>query len=164
MLGGRRGIYVTQLSVYTVENLNPFPNIRKTLNSATIKKHVPRHQPPAHHPNGNHMNVTTGDKKVTTYHMRDPQGSVLAVYEHKHGDSDNGTFTLAEQHLYGAGRLGMRKRDLALNTGNANESMTFTIPMIIMIVFIDTESGDIELTGCSNAFSIEPPLPHKGEK
>ena len=47
---------------------------------------------------------------------------MLAVYEHKHGDSDNGTFTLAEQHLYGAGRLGMRKRDLALNATNANET------------------------------------------
>ena len=67
-------------------------------------------------------NVTTGDKFVTTYYVRDPQGNVLAVYEHKHGDSDNGTFTLAEQHLYGAGRLGMRKRDLALNATNANES------------------------------------------
>ncbi|MCR5496807.1 MAG: hypothetical protein K6F48_03115, partial [Paludibacteraceae bacterium] len=67
-------------------------------------------------------NVTMGDKFVTTYYVRDPQGNVLAVYEHKHGDSDNGTFTLTEQHLYGAGRLGMRKRDLALNTGNANES------------------------------------------
>ena len=68
-------------------------------------------------------NTTDGtDKFVTTYYVRDPQGNVLAVYEHKHGDSDNGTFTLAEQHLYGAGRLGMRKRDLALNVANANES------------------------------------------
>ena len=54
-------------------------------------------------------NVTMGDKFVTTYYVRDPQGNVLAVYEHQHGDSDNGTFTLAEQHLYGASRLGMRK-------------------------------------------------------
>ena len=60
-------------------------------------------------------------KTVTTYYVRDPQGKVLAVYEHKHGDSDNGTFTLTEQHLYGAGRLGMRKRDLALNVANASE-------------------------------------------
>ena len=67
-------------------------------------------------------NVTTGDKFVTTYYVRDPQGNVLAVYEHKHGDSGNGTFTLAEQHLYGAGRLGMRKRVLTLNTGNASET------------------------------------------
>ena len=68
-------------------------------------------------------NTTDGtDKFVTTYYVRDPQGNVLAVYEHKHGDSDNGTFTLAEQHLYGAGRLGMRKRDLALNVANASES------------------------------------------
>ncbi|MBP5421253.1 MAG: hypothetical protein J6Y78_02295 [Paludibacteraceae bacterium] len=44
-------------------------------------------------------NVTMGDKFVTTYYVRDPQGNVLAVYEHKHGDSDNGTFTLTEQHL-----------------------------------------------------------------
>ncbi len=69
-------------------------------------------------------NTTDGtDKFVTTYYVRDPQGNVLAVYEHKHGDSDNGTFTLAEQHLYGASRLGMKKRDLALNATNANESI-----------------------------------------
>ena len=67
-------------------------------------------------------NVTTGDKFVTTYYVRDPQGNVLAVYEHKHGDSDNGTFTLTEQHLYGASRLGMRKRDLALNATNTSET------------------------------------------
>ncbi|MCR5496800.1 MAG: hypothetical protein K6F48_03080 [Paludibacteraceae bacterium] len=67
-------------------------------------------------------NTTDGtDKFVTTYYVRDPQGNVLAVYEHKHGESDNGTFTLTEQHLYGAGRLGMRKRDLALNVANASE-------------------------------------------
>ena len=68
-------------------------------------------------------NTTDGtDKFVTTYYVRDPQGIVLAVYEHKHGDSDNGTFTLTEQHLYGVSRLGMKKRDLALNATNANES------------------------------------------
>ena len=67
-------------------------------------------------------NETNGDKIVTTYYVRDPQGNVLAVYEHKHGDSDNGTFTLTEQHLYGASRLGMKKRDLALNVANASES------------------------------------------
>ena len=71
-------------------------------------------------------NVTTGDKFVTTYYVRDPQGNVMAVYEHKHGDSDNGTFTLAEQHLYGAGRLGMRKRDLALNATNTSEPTPVT--------------------------------------
>ena len=54
--------------------------------------------------------------------MRDPQGNVLAVYEHKHGESGNGTFTLTEQHLYGAGRLGMKKRDLALNATNTSET------------------------------------------
>ena len=59
-------------------------------------------------------NETNGDKIVTTYYVRDPRGNVLAVYEYKHGESDNGTFTLAEQHLYGASRLGMKKRDLAL--------------------------------------------------
>ena len=40
-------------------------------------------------------NVTDGtDKFVTTYYVRNPQGNVLTVYEHKHGDSGNGTFTL----------------------------------------------------------------------
>ena len=63
---------------------------------------------------------------VTTYYVRDPQGNVLAVYEHKHGESGNGTFTLTEQHLYGAGRLGMKKRDLALNVANASESTPVT--------------------------------------
>ena len=71
-------------------------------------------------------NVTTGDKFVTTYYVRDPQGNVLAVYEHKHGDSGNGTFTLTEQHLYGSGRLGMKKRDLALNVANASEPTPVT--------------------------------------
>ena len=54
--------------------------------------------------------------------MRDLRGNVLAVYEHMRGESGNGTFTLTEQHLYGASRLGMKKRDLALNATNANES------------------------------------------
>ena len=66
------------------------------------------------------------DKFVTTYYVRDPQGNVLAVYEHKHGDSGNGTFTLTEQHLYGASRLGMKKRDLALNVANASEPTPVT--------------------------------------
>jgi hypothetical protein len=39
-------------------------------------------------------NVITDDKKVTTYYVRNPQGSVMAVYEHKRGESGNGTFTL----------------------------------------------------------------------
>ena len=72
-------------------------------------------------------NTTDGtDKFVTTYYVRDPQGNVLAVYEHKHGDSGNGTFTLTEQHLYGTGRLGMKKRDLALNVANASEPTPVT--------------------------------------
>ena len=66
------------------------------------------------------------DKFVTTYYVRDPQGNVLAVYEHKRGESGNGTFTLTEQHLYGASRLGMKKRDLALNVANASESTPVT--------------------------------------
>ena len=48
--------------------------------------------------------------------MRDLQGNVLAVYEHKHAEGESGTFTLAEQHLYGASRIGMTKPNLALNT------------------------------------------------
>ena len=38
------------------------------------------------------------------------------------GESDNGTFTLTEQHLYGASRLGTKKRDLALNVADASET------------------------------------------
>ena len=34
----------------------------------------------------------------------------------------HGADTLTEQHLYGSGRLGMKKRDLALNASNANET------------------------------------------
>lgn len=40
----------------------------------------------------------------------------MAVYEHKRAEGENGTFTLAEQHLYGASRIGMTKPNLALNT------------------------------------------------
>ena len=99
------------------------PNQEITLHLASMKINIP------HDAMGQRIvktvtnkNVTTGDKFVTTYYVRDPQGNVLAVYEHKHGDSDNGTFTLTEQHLYGASRLGMKKRDLALNVANASES------------------------------------------
>lgn len=78
-------------------------------------------------------NTTDGtDKFVTTYYVRDPQGNVLAVYEHKHGESDNGTFTLTEQHLYGASRLGMKKRDLALNATNAKLFKDIMITSLIM--------------------------------
>lgn len=38
------------------------------------------------------------------------------VYEHKRAEGESGTFTLAEQHLYGASRIGMTKPNLALNT------------------------------------------------
>ena len=62
------------------------------------------------------------DKYVTTYYMRDPQGNVLAVYERQRGETGDGIFTLTEQHLYGASRLGMRKRNLALNVSAENES------------------------------------------
>ena len=60
-----------------------------------MKKNTP-HDAKAHRiaQTATNKNVITDDKKVTTYHMRDPQGNVLAVYEHKHGDSGNGTFTL----------------------------------------------------------------------
>jgi RHS repeat-associated protein len=57
-----------------------------------------------------------GDNVQTTYYVRDLQGNVLAVYEHKHAEGESGTFTLAEQHLYGASRIGITKPNLALNT------------------------------------------------
>ena len=56
-------------TLFQLENSN--------LNFSNYEKQCPpQHHPPSHRPNGNHMNVTTGDKKVTTYHMRDPQGNV----------------------------------------------------------------------------------------
>ena len=63
-----------------------------------------------------HKHAALGDKVQTTYYVRDLQGNVLAVYEHKHAEGESGTFTLAEQHLYGASRIGMTKPNLALNT------------------------------------------------
>ena len=68
--------------------------------------------------------ATGNDKYVTTYYVRDPQGNVLAVYERKRGETDDGVLTLTEQHLYGAGRIGMRRRNLALNNNGADESAT----------------------------------------
>ncbi len=87
-----------------------------------MKKKYPTTPTPIASPKRQPQERAPGRQNVTTYYVRNPQGNVLAVYEHKHGDSDNGTFTLAEQHLYGAGRLGMRKRDLALNATNASET------------------------------------------
>ena len=64
---------------------------------------------------------TENDKYVTTYYVRDPQGNVLAVYERKRGETGDGTFTLTEQHLYGASRLVMTKPNLVLSgTGSAD--------------------------------------------
>ena len=40
----------------------------------------------------------------------------MAGYEHKRAEGESETFTLAEQHLYGASRIGMTKPNLALNT------------------------------------------------
>ena len=59
-------------------------------------------------------NVTTGDKKVTTYYVRDPQGSVMAVYEKKEDAAGAGQFQLKERHLYGINRLGMVSQNVTL--------------------------------------------------
>ena len=68
--------------------------------------------------------ATGNDKYVTTYYVRDPQGNALAVYERKRGEKGDGVLTLTEQHLYEAGRIGMRRRNLALNNNAADESAT----------------------------------------
>ena len=91
-----------------------------------MKKKYPTTPTPIASPKRQPQERAPGRQNVTTYYVRDPQGSVMAVYEHKRGESDNGTFTLAEQHLYGAGRLGMKKRDLALNVANASEPTPVT--------------------------------------
>jgi RHS repeat-associated protein len=54
----------------------------------------------AYDPVGNRVWKEANGKK--TFYIRDPQGNVLAVYENA-----SGKLTWAEQHLYGAGRLGM---------------------------------------------------------
>ena len=59
-------------------------------------------------------NVTTGDKFVTTYYVRDPQGNVLAVYEKKEDAAGAGQFQLKERHLYGMNRLGMVSQNVTL--------------------------------------------------
>ena len=48
-------------------------------------------------------------KAVTTYYVRDAQGNVMAVYNEKKYDNDKIDLSLAEQHLYGSSRLGMRQ-------------------------------------------------------
>ena len=59
-------------------------------------------------------NVTTGDKFVTTYYVRDPRGNVLAVYEKKEDAAGAGQFQLKERHLYGINRLGMVSQNVTL--------------------------------------------------
>jgi RHS repeat-associated protein len=76
-------------------------------------------------------NVTTGDKFVTTYYVRDPQGNVLAVYEKKEDATGAGEFLLKERHLYGAGRLGMVSQNVSLaqfNTTTADPTQNSTTP------------------------------------
>ncbi|MBR5696201.1 MAG: hypothetical protein IKX43_08255, partial [Paludibacteraceae bacterium] len=59
-------------------------------------------------------NVTTGDKLVTTYYVRNPQGNVMAVYEKKEDAAGAGQFQLKERHLYGINRLGMVSQNVTL--------------------------------------------------
>ncbi len=78
-------------------------------------------------------NVTTGDKFVTTYYVRDSHGNVLAVYEKKEDATGAGEFLLKERHLYGAGRLGMVSQNVSLaqfNTTTADPTQNSTTPQL----------------------------------
>jgi YD repeat-containing protein len=78
-------------------------------------------------------NVTTGDKVVTTYYVRDPQGNVLAVYEKREDATGAGEFLLKERHLYGISRLGMVSQNVSLaqfNTSTANQTQNSTTPLL----------------------------------
>ena len=58
--------------------------------------------------------ATDKEKSVTTYYVRDPQGSVMAVYEKKEDAAGAGQFQLKERHLYGINRLGMVSQNVTL--------------------------------------------------
>ncbi len=78
-------------------------------------------------------NVTTGDLKVTTYYVRDPQGNVLAVYEKKEDAVGVGQFQLKERHLYGASRLGMVSQNVILtqfDKSTSNQTQNSTTPQL----------------------------------
>jgi RHS repeat-associated protein len=61
-------------------------------------------------------NITgnTLPKEITTYYVRNAQGSVMATYEKKHYNNNTEELFLQEQYLYGSSRLGMRQTNLLL--------------------------------------------------
>ncbi len=107
-------------------------------------------------------NVTMGDKFVTTYYVRDPQGNVLAVYEKKEDAAGAGQFQLKERHLYGMNRLGMVSQNVTLaqfDNSNVTNGTDPTTPQAgdthyeltnhlgnVMAVISDTTSATAEPT------------------
>jgi RHS repeat-associated protein len=61
-------------------------------------------------------------KELTTYYVRDFSGNTMAVYDKKTYDNANEELLLAEQHLYGSSRLGMRKMNVLLASNNTTVS------------------------------------------
>jgi hypothetical protein len=61
----------------------------------------------------------------TTYYVRDPKGNVMAVYESKKREDHSEELYLAEQHLYGSSRLGIRQTNLLL--AKAGENIEFDL-------------------------------------
>jgi RHS repeat-associated protein len=59
---------------------------------------------------------------IYTYYLRDPQGTVLNVYERRNVNS-TAAFTLEEQYVYGAARTGMVNRYVNLLTAGAPGSL-----------------------------------------
>ncbi len=70
-------------------------------------------------------NVADADT-ITTYYVRDAQGNVMAVYERKHFNSQADELFLAEQHLYGSSRLGMRQMNVLLANNTAVTNPDFS--------------------------------------
>ena len=68
--------YLNEDKTPTVDS---FAKLRKKLTLASIKKQTPHHQPPIASPKRQSQERDHGRQNVTTYHMRDPQGKVLAV-------------------------------------------------------------------------------------
>ena len=64
-------------------------------------------------------------KEETTFYVRDAQGNVMAVYEKKLFNDNTEELFLAEQHLYGSSRLGMRQTNLLL--AKTGENVEFNL-------------------------------------
>jgi len=66
-----------------------------------------------------HVYTSSNVWKRSTYYIRDAQGNVMSVYEKK-ASSSLMSYMLAEQHLYGSSRIGMRNPNLEMIGAIAN--------------------------------------------